>query len=253
MPHVQDVIDKICLHFPETEKVISHGSPEYKVRGKSFASFSINHHGDLRVALILNASRETQTMYVESAPKVFFVPPYVGPKGWYGIDLASKVRWERVAELTRDAYVRVAPKTLGEQAVPLKKVPEPDTVDVKKLDPLFAPRNQKRLDSIRKICLALPEASEDATFGSPVFRVGKKTFVQFTTWKGIPCAHFWVGPARQVALTADKRFDIPPYMGHNGWIRLAIDKRFDTEEIEALALESYRHFALKRMLKALDD
>ena len=251
MPTVLEVIRKICLSFPETEEIESHGSPEFRVKGKSFATFTINHHGDMRVALILNASRETQTHYVQSAPKVFFVPPYVGPKGWYGIDLASKIRWPRVAELACEAYARVAPKTLATQAKPLAKVPKPDTVDVKKLDPLFFPKNQKLLDKLRKICLALPETSEAASFGSPVFKVGKKSFCQFFVHRNIASAYFWVGAERQVFMTADSRYDIPPYMGHNGWIRLRVDKRFDKKEIEGLALESFKHYASKRALKNL--
>lgn len=253
MPSIHEVVRKICLNFPEAEEVESHGSPEFRVRGKSFATFTINHHGDMRVALILNAPRETQTYYVESAPKVFFVPPYVGPKGWYGINLASKVRWQRVAELACEAYVRVAPKTLAAQAKPLARVPKPDTVDVKKLDPLFFPKNQKLLDKLRKICLALPETNEAASFGSPVFKVGKKSFCQFSTFRDVPCTHFWVGTEQQVFMTADSRYKIPPYMGHNGWIQLRIDKRFDKQEIERLALESYKHYAPKRALKILKD
>jgi hypothetical protein len=251
MAHIEAVIRKICLNFPETEQVESHGSPEFKVCGKSFATLTINHHGDMRVALILNASRETQAFLVESAPKVFFVPPYVGPKGWVGIDLASKIRLSKVAELARDAYVRVAPKALADRAAPLKKIPTPDTVDVKKLDPLFFPKNQKLLDKLRKICLRLPETSEAAAFGTPVFKAGKKTFCQFAAYKNLPSVYVWVGSERQAFLTADDRYTIPSYMGHNGWIQLRIDKRFDQQEIEALVLESYKHFALKRMLNKL--
>ncbi|MCB1694385.1 MAG: MmcQ/YjbR family DNA-binding protein, partial [Pseudomonadales bacterium] len=132
MPDIHEVIRKICLAFPEAEEVTSHGSPDFRVRGKSYATFTVNHHGDGKLALLLNTSRETQQMYVDAAPKIFFVPPYVGPKGWVGIDLAQGMRWERVAELAHDAYVRVAPAALGKEAVPLKKVPKPDTVDIRK-------------------------------------------------------------------------------------------------------------------------
>jgi len=62
---------------------------------------------------------------------------------------------------------------------------------------------------------------------------------------------FWVGADRQNLLTADARFQIPPYIGHNGWISLDVSRHGDRNEIEALARQSYRHFALKRMLKQL--
>ena len=64
---------------------------------------------------------------------------------------------------------------------------------------------------------------------------------------------FWVGADRQVALTLDDRYRIPPYIGHNGWIELDAEDRADWQEIKALALDSYRHFALKRMLRALAE
>jgi hypothetical protein len=37
-------------------------------------------------------------------------------------------------------------------------------------------------------------------------------------------------------------------MGHNGWIALDVSTGCDWEEVAELALQSYRHFALKRML-----
>ena len=64
------------------------------------------------------------------------------------------------------------------------------------------------------------------------------------------CA-FGVGAERQGLLTIDPRFHIPPYFGHNGWIALDVSQTCDAEEVQALALDSYRHFALKRMLRGL--
>jgi len=56
---------------------------------------------------------------------------------------------------------------------------------------------------------------------------------------------------QQGLLTADPRYRIPPYFGHNGWIALDVSGDCDWPEIEALTLQSYRHFALKRMLVQL--
>jgi hypothetical protein len=56
---------------------------------------------------------------------------------------------------------------------------------------------------------------------------------------------------QQSLLTADSRYSIPPYMGHNGWIALDVTRDLDAAEVSALALQSYRHFALKRMLQKL--
>jgi hypothetical protein len=54
-------------------------------------------------------------------------------------------------------------------------------------------------------------------------------------------------------LTADPRYQIPPYFGHNGWIALDVTQACDWKEVEELALQSYRHFALKRMLHELAE
>lgn len=252
MPKLADVIRAICLHMPEVEETVSHGSPEYRVRKKSFAYHTVNHHGDGRLALIVNADKATQAERVGADPGVFFVPAYTGPRGWYGIELSAGLPWPRVAELACEAYQRVAPASLADSAEPLAKVPKPDTVDLRKIDPFFFPKNQKLLQRLRKLCLSLPEVSEGSSFGSPVFRAGKKTFCQFWCKDEAGCAMFWVGRDGQAAFTGDERFDIPPYMGSNGWIRLRFDQGFDEDEVSALLLESYRHFALKRMLVKLD-
>jgi hypothetical protein len=52
-------------------------------------------------------------------------------------------------------------------------------------------------------------------------------------------------------MLADERFSIPPYFGHNGWIALDVSTHDDSTELASLALESYRHFALKRMQRRL--
>jgi hypothetical protein len=64
---------------------------------------------------------------------------------------------------------------------------------------------------------------------------------------------FWAGVDQQGLLTADSRYHVPPYMGHNGWIALDVSKNCDWNEIAALLTQSYRHFALKRMLLQLRD
>jgi hypothetical protein len=51
-------------------------------------------------------------MLVGSDPEHYFVPPYVGHRGWLGVYLDVPVDWERVADLVDDAFRMVAPKTL---------------------------------------------------------------------------------------------------------------------------------------------
>lgn len=82
-----------------------------------------------------------------------------------------------------------------------------------------------------------------------MWKVGKKTFVSTHYYTGRLKLSFWVGASRQVKLKRDDRFEVSRYTGHNGWIDLDVEDRRDWDEIRQLAIESYRHFALKRMLK----
>ena len=54
-------------------------------------------------------------------------------------------------------------------------------------------------------------------------------------------------------LTFDPRYAIPAYTGHNGWILLDVQDTVHWDEVGELVGTSYRHFALKRMLKALGE
>jgi hypothetical protein len=86
-----------------------------------------------------------------------------------------------------------------------------------------------------------------------VWRAGKKVFAQAYSYKDGVTLGFWVGVEQQALLIADKRYSIPAYMGHNGWIALNVEKDCNWDEVRSLASFSYRHFALKRMLNALDE
>ena len=140
---IPTVVRELCLFFPQAEETNSHGSPDFRVEGKSFARFCINHHGDGRVALWLHSPPGTQRLYTELNAGAYFVPPYVGPRGWLGVE-------------------------------------------------------------------------------------------------------------QQALLTSDRRYSIPKYVGHNGWIDLDVAQHVNWAEIDHLLETSYRHFALKRMLRALD-
>jgi hypothetical protein len=263
---IHDAVREVCLSFPEAEEVISHGSPDFRVRGKSFASYVINFHGDGRVALWLNAPSGSQDHYVKSEPKYFFVPPYRGSRGWLGVQLNKGLSWHRVASLARQAYEKVTPRSLAASIGETVKIKSrPVALTPEEIDPLKSRRARDILQRLRRLCLAWPEVSEDAQFGAPVWRAGKKTFLWLHADRNLepnsarsgkrgPRLHvyFWVGVAAQGLMLADKRFHIPAYLGHNGWIALDVTDDCDWKEIRGLALGSYRHFAMQRMIKALD-
>ena len=103
-------IRKIIAAWPETEERISHGSPTFWGGKKTFASFHENHHGDGRIAAWIKSDADTQEGLTSANPKLFFIPPYVGPSGWIGIELGGALDWDVVAGLLEDGYRAVAPK-----------------------------------------------------------------------------------------------------------------------------------------------
>jgi len=106
---------KICLALPEAHEVEAWGEPTFRVRNKLFAMYAAagNHHGAGRAAVWCKATRTNQSLMIETAPRRFFVPPYVGPSGWVGIWLDETPDWEEVAALLTDAYRLIAPRRLA--------------------------------------------------------------------------------------------------------------------------------------------
>jgi predicted DNA-binding protein (MmcQ/YjbR family) len=251
---ITDVVRDIMGSFPEVEEFVSHGSPTFRVRGKIFATYTINHHGDGRVALNLVAPAGAQAAFVKMQPKIYFVPPYVGPRGWLGIKLDKGLGWGTVREHVRDAYEKVAPAELAKAAAKDFRVRPPTRkFRPEEIDRFKGKAAQVVLKKLGAICAKLPETEPSAVFGSPVWKAGTKTFVTAHYYTGRLKLSFWVGAQQQKKLTREKRYAISHYTGHNGWIDLDVEDEQDWAEIEELVVHSYRHFALKRMLKSLDE
>ena len=250
---INQAVREVCLWLPEAEEFISHGFPNFRVRGKTFAMYVINHHGDGRVALWLSSPAGAQALYASKGAKQFFVPPYVGPRGWLGVHLDKGLSWQRIAALVRAAYEKVAPKPLAAKIGDTIVIKPPTrSLTAEQIDPMQSKRAQKVLKSVRKIFSAWPEVAEGAQFGTPVWRAGKKSFASAYHDKGRLQLAFWVGVDRQAMFTLDERYRIPAYLGHNGWIALDVAEICNPDEVRELALGSYRHFATRRMLSALE-
>jgi hypothetical protein len=110
-------IRALCLALPETSERESHGAPTFFVRGsRSFLTVHDDHHGDGRFALWCAAAPGMQAMLVEADPERFFVPPYVGHRGWLGFRLDRPFEPDELAGLVEEAYAEVAPAKLVETA-----------------------------------------------------------------------------------------------------------------------------------------
>lgn len=249
---VFEAVQEICLSFPETEERISHGRSNFSVRGKAFAIYSLNHHGDGRVALLLNAAKGAQDLYVEMAPDCYFIPSYVGSKGWVGVVLNKGLTWTTIAKHAYEAYDLTAPPGLRKLVDRAPRIKPPDVaLRPQDINPFLRKRAAGVLNKLRALCEALPETSSFEPFGNPAWKAGKKTFVSVNYYGDRLGLQFWVGLDKQSLLTMDERFSIPMYTGKNGWINLDVEDRIDWAEVEALLMDSYKHFALKRMLSQL--
>jgi hypothetical protein len=105
----------ICLALPEAAERDDWGEHRaFHVRGKTFAWFLNNHHGDGRVALNCKAPPGAQEILVGADPARFFAPPYVGHHGWLGVRLdLPATDWEEIAAIVTDSYRMTAPKRLA--------------------------------------------------------------------------------------------------------------------------------------------
>ena len=106
----------ICSALPEVTTLVEGRHDEHlaiRVRKKTFAYYLYDHHGDGRIALWCKAPPGEQGVLVEQDPKRYFVPPYLGPRGWVGVRLdLAKVDWGAIAFLVGMAYRMSAPRTL---------------------------------------------------------------------------------------------------------------------------------------------
>ncbi|MGW0172962.1 MmcQ/YjbR family DNA-binding protein [Rhodococcus sp. NPDC003322] len=119
VPNSLDRLRALCLRLPEATERISHGEPAWFVRrAPQFATYADRHHDD-RVAFWAAAPSGAQQDWVARDPGRFFVPPYVGGRGWIGVYLdvgangiPGQEDWRDIEDIVEDAYRTVAPKTL---------------------------------------------------------------------------------------------------------------------------------------------
>jgi predicted DNA-binding protein (MmcQ/YjbR family) len=106
-------VRKICLALPEATEKEAWGDPTWRVRDRIFAMQKGNYEGG-RPSLWLKAPPGEQPVMVESDPDRFFVPPYVGHKGWVGVYLdGRRVDWVELEKLVESSYRLIAPKRVA--------------------------------------------------------------------------------------------------------------------------------------------
>lgn len=113
-------IRAIAMALPEAEErpFGGHTTPAFRVRDKFFVM--LNEDAS---EMSVKAPQGAQGILVASDPERFFVPRYVGPKGWVGVRLGTGASagtgagpdWDEVAEMITESYCLIAPKRLAAQ------------------------------------------------------------------------------------------------------------------------------------------
>jgi phosphoribosylglycinamide formyltransferase-1 len=116
-----------------------------------------------------------------------------------------------------------------------------------------SPKDERRLEKLTKICLALPETGVCCQTSHAGFLVRRKTFAYFLKdhhGDGIMSVACKVPPGDNAALAAAQpdRFYLPAYIGPKGWVALRLDAgEVDWEEVAELVGCSYQLVAPKRL------
>lgn len=108
--NLTDKLRLLCLALPEAHEKRAWGDPTFRVRDKIFA---MEKRGDGRVSVWCKAPPGSQEVLVGADPELFFVPPYVGHKGWVGMRLDAEPDWREVDTVVRRSYRLIAPKKLA--------------------------------------------------------------------------------------------------------------------------------------------
>jgi hypothetical protein len=108
----------ICLALPEATRDYNGQHAAFAVRKKKFAYFLNDHHGDGIVAVTCRALPGDNVHLVTASPEKYYLPAYIGPRGWVALRLdRGEIDWEEVEELVSGSYRSVAPKRLAAIAI----------------------------------------------------------------------------------------------------------------------------------------
>jgi len=106
-------LTQICLALPEAQHSIGADHATYRVRGKVFAYFLNNHHGDGIVSVCVKSELGENVDRAGCEPDRFYLPAYICSRGWFGLRLdRGRVDWKEVAGIVERSFRLSAPKTV---------------------------------------------------------------------------------------------------------------------------------------------
>jgi hypothetical protein len=101
----------------------------------------------------------------------------------------------------------------------------------------------RSVERLRRICLALPGVTEKIAWGELTWRVGKVFAQMDTHHHGADHVAVWlaVPPGLQEALVGENpvQFFRPPYVGNKGWVGVRIDGRPDWKVVAGVVRDAH--------------
>lgn len=103
-------LSEICLALPGATREDESKHSTFRVAKKVFAYYLNDHDRDQIVSVCCKALEGDNARLVQSDPEKFYLPPYIGARGWVGLRLdRPSVDWSEVKELVRGSYLQTAP------------------------------------------------------------------------------------------------------------------------------------------------
>ncbi len=101
---------ELALAFPDAAEKISHGHPAFfttKVFAYYGGSIKVNGEYERHEQSVLVLIEPDERLALLEQPRCY-LPAYLGPSGWLGVDLTAGTDWAEIGELLDASYRRTA-------------------------------------------------------------------------------------------------------------------------------------------------
>jgi hypothetical protein len=106
-------LSEICLALPSAMREDKGSHASFTVAKKVFAYYLDDHHSDGITSVCCKVLPGDNQRLIAANPRKFFMPDYIGPRGWVGLRLdRPTMDWTEVKELVQGSYAQTAPKKL---------------------------------------------------------------------------------------------------------------------------------------------
>jgi predicted DNA-binding protein (MmcQ/YjbR family) len=103
-------VSDLCLALPDSERTLTGRHADFRIRGKPFAYFLDDHHGDGIVSVCCRSELGENVDRAQRDPERFYLPAYIGKRGWFGIRLDRvAIDWDDVGYAIERSWRLAAP------------------------------------------------------------------------------------------------------------------------------------------------